>query len=200
MPQRTLTQARQLLDENEGLLSPPQWREWNGELQDAVKAANAAAMRYFNTQYNDALGACQETGQGLCEVRDGARARHRPTPWSRQIEPPARPAMRRPRLIPKTTNRRRPVLGHDTVESTSMKKYDVHMSVERITVSLETELASAVRDAADADAQNVSSWLADAARRQLAARGLREVVAAWEAEHGAFDDAELAAVRARVEA
>ena len=82
----------------------------------------------------------------------------------------------------------------------SMKKYDFHMSVERITVSLETELAAAVRDAADADAQNVSSWLADAARRQLAARGLREVVAAWEAEHGAFDDAELAAVRARVEA
>ena len=84
------------------------------------------------------------------------------------------------------------------VESTSMKKYDFHMSVERITVSLETDLAAAVRDAADADAQNVSSWLADAARRQLAARGLREVVAAWEAEHGAFDDAELAAARARV--
>ena len=74
MPQRTLRQARQLLNENEGLLSPPQWREWNGELLDAVKAANAAAMGYFNTQYNDALGACQETGQGLCEVRDGARA------------------------------------------------------------------------------------------------------------------------------
>jgi len=72
------------------------------------------------------------------------------------------------------------------------------MSVERITVSLETELAAAVRDAADADAQNVSSWLADAARRQLAARGLREVVAAWEAEHGPFDDAELAEARARV--
>ena len=82
----------------------------------------------------------------------------------------------------------------------SMKKYDFYMSVERITVSLEAELASAVRDAADADAQNVSSWLADAARRQLAARGLREVVAAWETEHGAFDDAELASARARVEA
>ena len=81
---------------------------------------------------------------------------------------------------------------------TGMKKYDFHMSVERITVSLETELAAAVRDAADADAQNVSSWLADAARRQLAARGLLEVVAAWEEEHGPFDDAELAAARARI--
>ena len=34
-----------------------------------------------------------------------------------------------------------------------MKKYDLHMSVERITVSLETDLAAAVREAADADAQ-----------------------------------------------
>jgi hypothetical protein len=72
------------------------------------------------------------------------------------------------------------------------------MSVERITVSLEAELAAAVRDAADADSQNVSSWLANAARRQLAARGLRQVVAEWEAEHGPFDDAELVAARARV--
>jgi hypothetical protein len=77
-----------------------------------------------------------------------------------------------------------------------MKKYDFRMSVERITVSLETELAAAIRDAADADAQNVSSWLADAARRQLLARGLREVVYAWEAEHGRLDDAELTAARA----
>ncbi|MEO8268035.1 MAG: hypothetical protein ABI706_21240 [Ilumatobacteraceae bacterium] len=72
------------------------------------------------------------------------------------------------------------------------------MSVERITVSLETELAAAVRDAADADEQNVSSWLSNAARRQLAARGLREVIAAWEAEHGPFGETELAAARARV--
>ena len=72
------------------------------------------------------------------------------------------------------------------------------VTVERITVSLETELATAVRSAADADEQNVSSWLSNAARRQLASRGLREVVAAWEAEHGPFDDAELAAARARV--
>jgi hypothetical protein len=53
-----------------------------------------------------------------------------------------------------------------------------------------------VRDAADADGQNVSAWFAGAARRQLANRGLRDVVAAWEREHGAFSDEERAAARA----
>jgi len=80
-----------------------------------------------------------------------------------------------------------------------MTKYDHHMTVERLTVSIESDLASAVREAADADEQNVSAWLADAARRQLANRGLRDVVAAFEREHGAFTDEELAAARARVD-
>ncbi len=77
-----------------------------------------------------------------------------------------------------------------------MTKYDECMTVERLTVSIESELASAVREAANADEQNVSAWLADAARRQLANRGLRDVVAAWEREHGDFSDEELAAARA----
>lgn len=80
-----------------------------------------------------------------------------------------------------------------------MKKYDVEMTVERVTVSLESELAEAVREAADADAQNVSAWIADAARRRLATRGLRDVIAAWESEHGSITDEELAAARARLE-
>jgi hypothetical protein len=79
-----------------------------------------------------------------------------------------------------------------------MTKYDRHVTVERLTVSIESELATAVREAAEADEQNVSAWLADAARRQLANRGLRDVVAAWEREHGAFRDEELAAARALV--
>jgi hypothetical protein len=80
-----------------------------------------------------------------------------------------------------------------------MKKYDHAMAVERLTVSIESELALAVREAAEADEQNVSAWLADAARRQLASRGLSDVVAAWEREHGAFSDAELLAARALVD-
>lgn len=80
-----------------------------------------------------------------------------------------------------------------------MKKYDSLVPVERLTVSLEAELAAAVRDAADADAQNLSAWLADAARRRLASRGLRDVVAEWEATHGAFSVEELDAARERLE-
>jgi hypothetical protein len=80
-----------------------------------------------------------------------------------------------------------------------MTKYDRSMSVERLTVSIESELAIAVREAAEADEQNVSAWLADAARRQLANRGLRDVVAEWERDHGAFSDEELAAARALVD-
>lgn len=81
-----------------------------------------------------------------------------------------------------------------------MNKYDSVMPVERVTVSLEAELAEAVREAADADAQNLSAWLAEAARRRLATRGLRDVIAEWEAEQGPFSDEELATARSRIEA
>jgi hypothetical protein len=72
------------------------------------------------------------------------------------------------------------------------------MAVERVTVSLDAELAAAVRDAAEADEQNISAWLADAARRQLASRGLRDVITDWETEHGTFTEDELAAARTRL--
>ena len=73
------------------------------------------------------------------------------------------------------------------------------MGVERLTVSLDSDLAIAVREAAEADAKNVSTWLADAARRQLASRALGDVVAGWEREQGALSDDELAAARALVQ-
>jgi len=73
------------------------------------------------------------------------------------------------------------------------------MSVKRMTVSIESNLADAVRIAADTDDQNISTWLAEAARRQLNLRGLRDVVGAWEAEHGTFDDAELSLARRRID-
>lgn len=72
------------------------------------------------------------------------------------------------------------------------------MPVERVTVSLEADLASAVREAADDDSLSISAWFADAARRRLASRGLRDVVADWEAEHGTFSEQELDAAKARL--
>ena len=74
----------------------------------------------------------------------------------------------------------------------------IDMATERLTISLEAGLAAAVSEAAEADEQNTSAWLADAARRRLVARGLRDVVADWEAEHGAFTEAELARARAEL--
>ena len=72
------------------------------------------------------------------------------------------------------------------------------VAVERLTVSLDAELAAAIRDAADEDALNMSAWLADAARRRLAVRGLADVVAEWEAQHGDFTAEELASARKRL--
>jgi Mn-dependent DtxR family transcriptional regulator len=76
----------------------------------------------------------------------------------------------------------------------------VVMPVERLTVSLESELADAVRIAANAESLNVSAWMAQAAHRELSSRGLREVVAEWEATHGSFTEKELIAARKKLRA
>jgi hypothetical protein len=65
------------------------------------------------------------------------------------------------------------------------------MTVARLAVSFDRELARAVRRAAGK--QPTSAWLADAARRKLRAEGLLQVVREWEAEHGTLTDAELRA-------
>ena len=72
-----------------------------------------------------------------------------------------------------------------------MTKYDLLMVAERITISLDKELAGALRQAAATDGTNVSSWTSEAIRRSLNQRGLRAVIADWEAEHGAFTPEEL---------
>ena len=62
------------------------------------------------------------------------------------------------------------------------------MTTARLAISVDAELADRIREAADGG--TVSGWLADAAERKLRAQGLSEVVADWEAEHGAFSAAE----------
>jgi hypothetical protein len=70
------------------------------------------------------------------------------------------------------------------------------MSITRISVSFDEDLARAVRRAAGKEP--TSAWLADAARRKLRAEGLMRAVSAWEREHGPLLDSELvAAERAR---
>lgn len=72
------------------------------------------------------------------------------------------------------------------------------MTVERITISLDADLAELVKAAADEDSLNVSAWFGDAARQRLASRRLRTVIDDWEQEHGAFSEDELAAAAQRI--
>ncbi len=62
------------------------------------------------------------------------------------------------------------------------------MTTARLAISVDADLADQIRDAAGGG--TVSGWLADAAERKLRAQGLKDVVADWEAEHGAITAAE----------
>jgi hypothetical protein len=65
------------------------------------------------------------------------------------------------------------------------------MTVARIAVSLDAELAKAVRRAAGKEP--ISAWVADALERKLRSEGLLRVVAEFERENGPFTEAELRA-------
>jgi hypothetical protein len=63
------------------------------------------------------------------------------------------------------------------------------MTVARLAISLDEDLAGAVREAAGA--QPISTWLAEAARQRLRSEGLARVVQEWEEMEGAITAAEL---------
>ncbi len=65
------------------------------------------------------------------------------------------------------------------------------MTVSRLAISFDADLAKAVRRAARGEA--TSAWLADAARRKLRAEGLLQAVREWEDEHGELSASELRA-------
>jgi hypothetical protein len=65
------------------------------------------------------------------------------------------------------------------------------MTVARLAISFDRELARQVRKAAGS--QPTSTWLADAAQRKLRADGLTRVVEAWEGIHGTIAERELKA-------
>ena len=73
-----------------------------------------------------------------------------------------------------------------------------NMRKRHLIISLPPDLSIEVQEAAEEDGQRISAWLADAARRRLKARGLRQVVAEWEAIHGPFTEEELAAARKKL--
>ena len=72
------------------------------------------------------------------------------------------------------------------------------MTVSKLSISLDSDLADAVRDAARRNDQNLSAWLAGAAASRLRREGLREFLDAWEDEHGHFSADEIEQARAEL--
>lgn len=70
-----------------------------------------------------------------------------------------------------------------------------HVKVDKLSVSFPPDLGDAVRGAARRSGRGLSGWLADAAALKLRAEALADFLDAWEAEHGAITEEELAAAR-----
>ena len=68
----------------------------------------------------------------------------------------------------------------------------------KLAITIDPDVHAQVLAAAAADGVSVSAWLTEAARRALKVRDGLAAVAEWEAEHGAFTEAELSAARERV--
>jgi hypothetical protein len=69
------------------------------------------------------------------------------------------------------------------------------MAVEKIAVSMDPELVTEIRCFAEASGENVSRWLADAARRKIRGIAARAALADYEAEYGRITDEEIAQAR-----
>lgn len=65
--------------------------------------------------------------------------------------------------------------------------------MQKLSVSFETDLADAVRQAAAATGGGLSSWLAEAAAARLRTEALDEFLADYQRTHGAFTEEELTA-------
>lgn len=62
-------------------------------------------------------------------------------------------------------------------------------------ITVDPDVYRDVLEAAAAEGVSVSAWMTSAARRTLLARDGLAAVAEWEAEHGAFTEAELEVAR-----
>jgi hypothetical protein len=68
----------------------------------------------------------------------------------------------------------------------------------KLAITVDADVHAKVLSAARMDGRSVSAWITSAARRALLVRDGLAAVAEWEAEHGAFSEAELSAARARI--
>lgn len=70
----------------------------------------------------------------------------------------------------------------------------------KLAITVAPDVYDALLDAAADDGVSVSAWITDVVRDALAIRRGLAAIAAWEAEHGAFTEEELAEADRRVDA
>ncbi len=68
----------------------------------------------------------------------------------------------------------------------------------KLAITVDPDVHAGVVAAAEAEGVSVSAWMTSAARKALKLKDGLAAVAEWEAEHGAFTEAELEAARERV--
>ena len=71
------------------------------------------------------------------------------------------------------------------------------MAVEKLSVSLDQGLAERARALAEASGQSLSALVGEAVEHRLKLESARELLAAWEDEHGPVTGAERDPVRAK---
>ena len=68
----------------------------------------------------------------------------------------------------------------------------------KLAITVDPDVHAGAVAAAEAEGVSVSAWMTSAARKVLKLKDGLAAVAEWEAEHGAFTEAELEAARERV--
>jgi hypothetical protein len=72
------------------------------------------------------------------------------------------------------------------------------MATRKVTITLDNDLVDAIGVAAREAGIPLSRFIASAAEREMRIHIGRQVLAEWQAEHGAFTPEELAAARAEI--
>ena len=72
------------------------------------------------------------------------------------------------------------------------------MKVDKMSISMDPDLADEVREAARRSGRGLSSWLAEAAASRLRSEALSDLLSDFEREDGAFAARELAQARAEL--
>jgi predicted transcriptional regulator len=72
------------------------------------------------------------------------------------------------------------------------------VEIDRITVTMNADMAAAVRTAAERTGSSVSAWVGQAVADRIRNELLRVALDEWEAEFGALTEAELDAAAARL--